>query len=369
MFGFIADILTSVTSILLPVFFSYKALRTSDPAVLTPWLMYWTTLSLLLVVESQFNFILSWVPFYSWMRLGVHLYLVVPGEQQGSVFVYKRYIFPFLDEHERQIDRFISDSHAQLKAAGMDAVKRAIEYVRVQILGQPARPPTPPASRNVSYTNQLFERFAMPSARNLGGYADVAGAFASNFGSSAPAGSTAPAADIFGLLGKAFQSATGTSQQGSTHADPRIQARDLARSGTLIPPDLRGAERDDFVRAAKHRLQTYLMAMDAADELGPPVSAGLTSGHRSANKSYDALSRSRSESEFEDLGYDDREDESVTPAANMPDPEDYLRGAVGRETHGSHAGGEKGWSKWVWGDYGEKDSASAPSDGVRRRRD
>jgi hypothetical protein len=334
--------------------------------------MYWTTLSLLLVVENQFNFILSWVPFYSWARLGLHLYLVIPGEQQGSVFIYKRYIFPFLDEHERQIDRFISDSHAQLTAAGMDAVKRAIEYVRVQVLGQPPRPPPPPASRNVSYTTQLYERFAMPSARNMGGYANVAGAFASNLASGAPSGSTAPVADIFGLLGKAFQAATGPSQQGSSHSDPRTQARDLARSGTLIPPDLRGAERDDFVRAAKHRLQTYLMAMDAADELGPAASPSLSSSHRGANKSYDALSRSRSESEFEDLGYDDREDDSLTPAANMPDPEDYLRSAVGRETHGSHAdrpGGEKGWSKWVWGDYGERDSATSPSDGVRRRRD
>jgi hypothetical protein len=334
--------------------------------------MYWTTLSLLLVVESQFNFILSWVPFYSWIRLGVHLYLVIPGEQQGSVFVYKRYVFPFLDEHERQIDRFISDSHAQLTAAGMDAVKRAIEYVRVQILGQPPRPPPPPSARNVSYTTQLYERFAMPSARNMGGYADVAGAFASKFASEAPAGSNAPAADLLGLLGKALSSATGSSQQTSNSSDPRTQARDLARSGTLIPPNLRGAERDDFVRAAKDRLRTALMAMDAADELGPSTSSGLSSSHRAANKSYDALSRSRSESEFEDLGYEDHEDDGLTPGANMPDPEDYLHGAVGRGPHTERAGapgGEKGWSNWVWGNYGERDSAAPPPDGVRRRRD
>ncbi|KAK0334468.1 hypothetical protein LTR94_016600, partial [Friedmanniomyces endolithicus] len=78
MFGFIADILTSVTSILFPIFASYKALRTSDPANLAPWLMYWTTLSLFLLVESQLYFILYWVPFYPWIRLGIHLYLVLP---------------------------------------------------------------------------------------------------------------------------------------------------------------------------------------------------------------------------------------------------------------------------------------------------
>ena len=33
MFSFIADFLTGITSILFPIFASYKALRTSDPAV------------------------------------------------------------------------------------------------------------------------------------------------------------------------------------------------------------------------------------------------------------------------------------------------------------------------------------------------
>ncbi|KAI7300995.1 hypothetical protein KC315_g16899, partial [Hortaea werneckii] len=121
MFGFIADILTSVTSILFPIFASYKALRTSDPANLAPWLMYWPTLSLFLLVESQLYFILYWVPFYSWIRLGIHLYLVAPG-QQGSVYIYREYIHPFLEEHERQIDRMISDGHEKAKAAGMDVV-------------------------------------------------------------------------------------------------------------------------------------------------------------------------------------------------------------------------------------------------------
>ena len=91
----LTTIYSSICSVLLPVFFSYKALRTSDPALLAPWLMYWTTLALFLAVENQFNFILRWVPLYSWIRLGVHLYLVLPG-QQGSVFIYKEHIHPFL---------------------------------------------------------------------------------------------------------------------------------------------------------------------------------------------------------------------------------------------------------------------------------
>ncbi|EME88657.1 uncharacterized protein MYCFIDRAFT_209870 [Pseudocercospora fijiensis CIRAD86] len=335
MFGFIADILTSIFSVLLPVFFSYKALRTSDPGLLSPWLMYWTTLSIFLVVENQFNFILSWIPFYSWIRLGVHLYLVAPG-QQGCVFIYREHIHPFLEEHERQIDRFISDSHAKAKAAGLDAAKQVVEYVKVNVMGMQPRPPTPPPSRNVSYTTQLFNRFAMPSARQ----------------GLAAAGTS----DIFGLIGKALQQTT----YGDAHTTD-TQARDLAASGTLIPPNLAGEEREDFVNTQRENLRTLLRAFDT-EAMNSADAAASGSQPRSATprpptsrKSYlqaletDYMHRSRSESEFEDLGYEP-----------MPDPDAYRPRPDEETRRPPPSRGSTGWSNWIWGNYGEKDSVVDP---------
>ncbi|EMC92867.1 hypothetical protein BAUCODRAFT_37783 [Baudoinia panamericana UAMH 10762] len=337
MFGFIADILTSITSILFPIFASYKALRTSDPANLAPWLMYWTTLSLFLLVESQLYFILYWIPFYSWIRLGLHLYLVLPG-MKGSQFIYQTYIHPFLEEHERQIDRMISEGHEKARAAGMDVVKKGVEYIRVNMLGQEPRRPSPPPSRNVSYATHLINRFSMPSARE----------------GLAAAGTS----DLFSLLGKALQQ--------TTYPDAHSredQARDLANSGTLIPPDLAGAERDDFVNTQRERLRTLLQAFDAeafSSAGAATSSAQPRSGlprQPSSRKSYLApqeptggyMHKSRSESEFEDLGYE-----------TMPDPEQFRvyddqdpkARTVGRPSKDSPA-----WSNWIWGNYGEKDSA------------
>ncbi|OQO01404.1 hypothetical protein B0A48_12959 [Cryoendolithus antarcticus] len=348
MFGFIADILTSVTSILFPVFASYKALRTGDPAQLTPWLMYWTTLSLFLLVESQLYFILYWIPFYAWMRLGMHLYLVLPGKQ-GSVFLYREYIHPFLEQHERTIDQTISSSHAKAKAAGLDAVKRAIEYVRVQFLGQAPSAPTPPTSRNVSYSSALLNRFAMPAAR-----------------STASAGYAAPAAALTDLLGNLMSQSTSPT---STSRDARAQ--DLVRSDTLIPSNLSGTERSDYVRTQRDHLQTLLRAFDQEDG-GPLPSPNSTqppsytsslpspSQRPSSRKPYlsteDNMHKSRSESEFEDLAYE-----------SMPDPEQFRPSPQvgGRESSGRkrESGGaaqgqsQAGWSKYIWGDYGERDSA------------
>lgn len=326
-----ANVHSSITSILFPVFASYKALRTADPALLTPWLMYWTTLSLVLMVEAQLHFILCWVPFYSWLRLGAHLYLVLPGKQ-GSVYIYQTYIHPFLEEHEKHIDKMISEGHEKARAAGMDVVKQAIEYIRVNILNQPPKQPTPPPSRNVSYSTALMSRFSMPSAR--AGLASV--------------GTT----DLFSLLGKAMQQTT----YPDSHSR-EAQAADLTASGSLIPPSLTGAERHEYVNTQRDRLRTLLQAFDneAFHSDGGATSSAQprseTPRQPSSRKSYLASSdstymhKSRSESEFEDLAYE-----------AMPDPEQY------KYSKSSSPRGKEGagWSNWVWGSYGEKDSAIDP---------
>lgn len=306
--------------------------------------MYWPTLSLFLLVESQLYFILYWVPFYSWIRLGIHLYLVAPG-QQGSVYIYREYIHPFLEEHERQIDRMISDGHEKAKAAGMDVVKKGIEYVRVQILGQPPKRPSPPQSRSVSYSTYLMSKFAMPSARE----------------GLAAAGTS----DLFSLLGKALNQ--------STYPDARHsqedQARDLATSGTLIPPHLSGDERDTFVNTQRERLRTLIQAFDA-EAVGSGSSAGVASGAHprgspaarpTSRKSYLApddgyMHKSRSESEFEDLAYEPMPDpEQYKVTVSYDDDDDHGRRASKASPRPDRKG--SGWSNFIWGSYGEKDSA------------
>lgn len=51
---------SSVLTIFFPVFASYKALRSSDPSQLAPWLMYWVVLSVILLAESWTVFIIGW---------------------------------------------------------------------------------------------------------------------------------------------------------------------------------------------------------------------------------------------------------------------------------------------------------------------
>lgn len=299
-----------MTSVLFPIFASYKAIRTSDPAQLTPWLMYWTTLSLFLAGETLLHPILSWVPIYAWIRLGVHLYLVLPGKQ-GSVYLYQSYIHPFLEEHEREIDQFISEGHDKARSAGLQYLKQGIEWIKVNMLGLPPKQPTPPPSRNASYSQTLLSRFNMPSARQ--GLA------------------TAGATDLFTLLGSAMQQAT---YPGSKSRDAQVE--DLAASGTLVPPSMFGEERINYILTQRNRLQTLLQAFDV--EAGESHAGDAMQQSSHLERPSENLAKSRSEAEFEDLGFEELPQEAPKSKAQ---------------------GGQAAWSKWIWGNYGEKDSAVA----------
>ncbi|KAL2872527.1 HVA22/TB2/DP1 family protein [Aspergillus lucknowensis] len=164
MFGIIADLFSSILSILFPIFASYKALRSSSPSQLAPWLMYWVVLSAVLMAESWTVFILGWFPFYSWIRLGFFAYLVLP-QTQGARVLYQDYVDPFLTHHEREIEDFIGRTHERARVMGLQYFYQAVDWVRERVLGlPPQRPPTPPPAGPASYAQSLLSRFYLPSA-------------------------------------------------------------------------------------------------------------------------------------------------------------------------------------------------------------
>ncbi|RMZ81511.1 hypothetical protein DV738_g2250, partial [Chaetothyriales sp. CBS 135597] len=103
--------------------------------LINPWLIYFTILSLALLAESWTYFIISWVPFYSWLRLIFLLYLVLP-QTQGAKLIYLDYVEPYIVHHEAQIDHFISEAHARLQGLGLGYVSSLAEFLRDKVLGQ-----------------------------------------------------------------------------------------------------------------------------------------------------------------------------------------------------------------------------------------
>ncbi|KAI6784551.1 Protein YOP1 [Emericellopsis cladophorae] len=310
MFDLFAMLLSSVASFLFPIFASYKALKTSDPAQLTPWLMYWVVFSVALLVESWLLPVLSWVPFYGYARLLFLLYLILP-QTQGARIIYEEHVHPFLQDNEASIDDFIASAHERLKTAGLSYLKQAIELIKTNVLGLPPsrEPPAPPQTEATSpqgYTQSLLARFSVPAAKWTG---------------SANAG-----ADVYNLLASAVAAAV-TAAGHSRGAE-----------NSIIPPNMQSSgEKITFIAAQREKLATLLSALDAeaqqlqtadaqahldaADEDGEPTQrppSGLS-----------ALSKSRSETDFEKIEADSEDEASLRRRQNTP--------------------GGGGWMPWSWG--------------------
>lgn len=266
--------------------------------------MYWVVISCFSLVEYWTFFIVSWVPFYAYLRLFLLSYLVLP-QTQGARLIYQSYIHPFLAHHESEIDVFITNAHDRAKAAGLQYLKRAIDFIKQNVLGMQAQH-APPPSKGETYAQNLLSRFNLPSARQ---------------------GLAAPAGDFYGLLSAAI------GQVGAGGSSRDTQVEDISRSGTLIPKDITdNAEKMTFLAAQRERLRMLLTVLDkeASDLSNEEMIQEDVNRRLGEGLQDESLKKSRSEADFDTI--DDKED-------------------LGSEKVGKIAAG--GWMPWNWGATGK----------------
>jgi len=338
MFGIIADLIASVTTILLPAYLSYKALRTNDPAQTHPWLIYFTILALTLLFESWALFIIGWIPFYSWLRLIFLLYLVLP-QTQGAKILYLDYLEPYIVHHETAIDDFIGQTHDRLQQMGLGYLNIAIEWARERLLGQksPQQQDAAGQAGYGSFAADLLSRFAMPGART-----------------NTPTQPGTTTAGVYNTL---------SSFAGAAFATSAAQ-RSAPTEAASIPPSLfdfsnipgqSSAEKATFIFAQRDRLQGLLKMLDKEQQNldlaygSDPRSSASASGNHSKRPSSSgsglAISgglktKSRSEQSFENVEYDDADDRSDIPAVLQPGPRP---GDPRRTSSGWIPSGVTGW--------------------------
>ncbi|OAL24019.1 hypothetical protein AYO20_10764 [Fonsecaea nubica] len=350
MFGIIADLIASVTTILLPAYLSYKALRTNDPAQTHPWLIYFTILSLTLLFESWTLFIIGWIPFYSWLRLIFLLYLVLP-QTQGAKVLYLDYLEPYIVHHERQIDQFIGETHDKLQQMGLGYMNIAIEWAREKILGQ--KSPQQHAGQQqaagvggyASYASDLLSRFAMPGARtNTPTQPGATSAGVYSMVSSFAAGLASPSNPSQGTYRSAAAEAASISIPPNLFQFENIPGQSTAEKSSFIT-----AQRDrllGLVRMLDSEQQNLDLAYGAAP--GDGNGRGGNGGHSKRPSSSGSglamggglKTKSRSEQSFENVDYDEATGGSNTPA----DPHDRRRTSGGDGAGGGWIpAGVSGW--------------------------
>ncbi|KAK5626057.1 hypothetical protein RRF57_001772 [Xylaria bambusicola] len=305
--------------------------------------MYWSVLSCALLAESWTEFILVWIPFYSWIRLGFLLWLILPSTQ-GARVLYESYLHPYLEENELAIEDFIASAHDRFKAAGIRYLKQTIELIRTRVFNLPPsenrEEPRAATAAPQGYTQALLARFSMPAAQWAANNAGTAGH------------------DFYNLLAGAVNAATGGI---STNAK-----NDVAARGTLIPDNIGGAqEKISFIAAQRERLALMMgaldreaavlqqneeqrkageqsrkhgsMSLDGQEPSRPPSGYSIGSG----------LSKSRSEVDFEKID---------APSGAEEDDGTLRRRGNGGETPGAAKGG---WNFFGWGAPGNQNQGQS----------
>jgi receptor expression-enhancing protein 1/2/3/4 len=123
---------------LYPAYRSYKSLINSDLREVVTWLRYWIVFAIFIACETVTDVVLSWFPFYYWIKIIIIFWIVSPT---GSTLLYKRFIQPLLKEREPEIDKLIEDTRQRSYSALIDLTNKGLRYasnafLNTAVLGQ-----------------------------------------------------------------------------------------------------------------------------------------------------------------------------------------------------------------------------------------
>ena len=90
-----AKLLSDLLGFIYPAYASFKAIDSADPNDDTQWLTYWVVFACFSIVESALTFVVSWIPFYFFVKLAFLVWLYHPSTL-GAVVVYGQVVRPFV---------------------------------------------------------------------------------------------------------------------------------------------------------------------------------------------------------------------------------------------------------------------------------
>jgi len=101
------QIITVVLTVAYPAFKSMKALDTNETDEDDKqWLTYWVIFGVFTIMDEFFWFILDFIPFYFYIKLGFFVWMFAP-QFNGATVIYKLILRPVLLKYQDRIEEFI----------------------------------------------------------------------------------------------------------------------------------------------------------------------------------------------------------------------------------------------------------------------
>eukprot|EP00499_Haloplacidia_sp_CaronLabIsolate_P004982 CAMPEP_0196770058 /NCGR_PEP_ID=MMETSP1104-20130614/909_1 /TAXON_ID=33652 /ORGANISM="Cafeteria sp., Strain Caron Lab Isolate" /LENGTH=200 /DNA_ID=CAMNT_0042140165 /DNA_START=40 /DNA_END=642 /DNA_ORIENTATION=- len=141
-----AGILCNLVGFVYPAYASFKAIETKRTDDDTLWLTYWVVYAALCIVETFSDIILSWIPFYYVVKLGLLMWCMHPSTQ-GAVVIYKNVLAPFLLNHQETVDRTLDDVTRVGAKVSSSAAEAASTVAREQLASAMSRAAADPHTK------------------------------------------------------------------------------------------------------------------------------------------------------------------------------------------------------------------------------
>ena len=145
MFGVGANYITCLLGVAYPVFMSFLALESEGGEDDKQWLTYWVVFGLFNILDHFAGFVLAWIPFYYFLKLGFLVFLFHPTTK-GATWVYNNFILPHIDEYNSQLDAAhariaglagqAKDSVSGLADQAKDSVSGLADQAKDKVLGK-----------------------------------------------------------------------------------------------------------------------------------------------------------------------------------------------------------------------------------------
>lgn len=95
MMGVGQSYITQIIAVAYPCFMSFIALETDGEDDDKQWLTYWVCFGAFNIIDQFAGIILSFIPFYYFLKLGFLIYLMHPTTL-GATYVYNEYVLPVM---------------------------------------------------------------------------------------------------------------------------------------------------------------------------------------------------------------------------------------------------------------------------------
>jgi len=96
-------------TVLYPALHSIRAIQSKNEDDDKTWLTYWMIYGAFTFLETFFGFVLRFIPYFDYLKLGFFAWLMLPNFKGANV-VYENVLKPILKDHKDTIEELISNT-------------------------------------------------------------------------------------------------------------------------------------------------------------------------------------------------------------------------------------------------------------------